>query len=67
MEKKAKKNKHVKREAKKMKQKLGFLGSGLCEPEQAYVCIIKPTCAGKIMCKQVLAQKALKTQPRLKH
>ena len=67
LEKKAKQNKHVKQEARQMKQKLGFLGSSMRAQEQAYVRIIKPTCANKIMCTQVLAQKALKTQPSLKH
>ena len=67
MEKEAKQNKHVKAEAKQMKQKLGFLGSSLHAQEQACVHIIKPTYIGKIMHTQVLAQKALKTQPSLKH
>ena len=37
MEKKAKQNKHVKREARQMKQKLGFLDSSMHAQEQAYV------------------------------
>ena len=49
------------------KQKLGFLGSDLRTQEQACVCIIKPTYAGKIMRMQALAQKTLKAQPSLKH
>ena len=44
-----------------MKQKLGFLNNGLHMQEQAYVRIIKPACASKIMRMQALAQKALKT------
>ena len=38
MEKEAKQSKHVKAEAKQMKQKLGFLGSGLHMQEHAFMC-----------------------------
>ena len=67
MEKEDKQNKHVKVEAKQMKQKLGILGSSLRAQEQACMRIIKPACIGMITCMQVLAQKALKTQLSLKH
>ena len=55
MEKEAKQSKHVKAEAKQIKQKLGFLGSGLHVQEQAYMHIIKPVCTCMIMCTQALA------------
>ena len=61
MEKEAKESRHVKVEAKQMKQKLGFLGSSLHMQEQAYMRIIKPACADKFLRTQALAQKALKT------
>ena len=51
----------------KLKGKKGFLGNNLYTQEQVCMHIIKPTCVGKIMCMQVLAQKTLKAQPRLKH
>ena len=57
MEKKeAKQNRHVKAEAKQM-NKIRFLGKFIHTHEQAYVHIIKPACAGKIMHMQVSAQK----------
>ena len=43
--------------SKNRKIKLGFLEKFMCMHELARMRITKPTCAGKIMCMQVSAQK----------
>ena len=60
MEKKLKKTNMWKQKQNNKKQKLGFLGSGLCTQEQAYV--PKQDYADASSCLETL-----KTQPSLKH
>ena len=57
MEKKLKRSILVKTEAKTEKIKLGFLSKFMCAHELPCVCIIKPTCTGKIMRMRVPVQK----------
>ena len=53
--KKVRQNKHMKAETKQTNKNLGFWAMASCMLEQAYVCIIKPACTGKIMHMQVLS------------
>ena len=48
------------------KQKLGFLGSGLCTQKQAWIHIIKPAYAGKIMRTWVLPGNLKNTKNKAK-
>ena len=53
--KRVRQNKHMKVKTKQTNKNLGFWAMASHMLEQACVCIIKPTCIGKIMRMQVLA------------